>query len=138
MTPCLKCTECLRENFTACLNPPAAQDYRAWSRSKWGALKPLTLDARTASLAAGAMGLAGEAGEVDDLIKKHVFHGHPLDEKLRAKLFEELGDVYFYFNQLLIDLGVTVEHIEFLNRKKLDERYPAGFDSERSMKRTGE
>lgn len=25
MTPCLKCTECLRENFTACLNPPAAQ-----------------------------------------------------------------------------------------------------------------
>ena len=41
-------------------------------------------------LMARALGLAGEAGEVCDLIKKHVAHGHPL---VQEEVIEELGDV---------------------------------------------
>jgi NTP pyrophosphatase (non-canonical NTP hydrolase) len=40
-----------------------------------------------------AMGLAGEAGEVCDLLKKHLLHGKELD---RDELNKELGDVLWY------------------------------------------
>lgn len=39
------------------------------------------------------LGLCGEAGEVADIVKKHLGHGHPLD---RDKLIEELGDLLWY------------------------------------------
>lgn len=42
-----------------------------------------------AALSLAGMGLAGEAGEVCDLLKKVVHHGRPLDEAMRAKLVEE-------------------------------------------------
>lgn len=38
-----------------------------------------------------SMGLAGEAGELIDLLKKHLAHGHPLDKEL---LIKEAGDRY--------------------------------------------
>ena len=37
-----------------------------------------------------ALGLCGEAGEVAEQVKKHYFHGHPLN---KAHMIEELGDV---------------------------------------------
>jgi len=44
-------------------------------------------------LCLGALGLAGEVGEVVDQVKKHLFQGHGID---RAKLRDELGDVLWY------------------------------------------
>lgn len=44
-----------------------------------------------ALLACDGLGLTGEAGEVAELLKKHVGHGHALD---RDKLAKELGDVF--------------------------------------------
>ena len=41
----------------------------------------------------GVMGLCGEAGEAIDLVKKHLYHGHPLD---REALIKELGDIAWY------------------------------------------
>ncbi|SRR5258708_27460412 len=41
-------------------------------------------------LCLGALGLTGEAGEVADIIKKHLFQGHVIDQ---AKLLDEMGDV---------------------------------------------
>lgn len=137
MTPCLKCTNCLLEKFTECLNRPEPS-YREWSRSKWGANKPLVLDPQRASLLAGAVGLVGEAAEVLGRMKKVVFHEHPLDGEMMNKLALELGDTRFYFEQLSIDLGMTIEHIERLNRQKLDKRYPEGFSPQRSLNRTEE
>ena len=40
-------------------------------------------------LANAALGLAGEAGEVADTLKKHLFHARPLD---REAVVKELGD----------------------------------------------
>lgn len=40
-----------------------------------------------------ALGIAGETGEVCDLVKKHIGHGHPLD---KSKLVKELGDLLWY------------------------------------------
>jgi NTP pyrophosphatase (non-canonical NTP hydrolase) len=40
-----------------------------------------------------ALGLTGEAGEVAELIKKEIGHGHPPEA---AKVAKELGDVLWY------------------------------------------
>lgn len=42
------------------------------------------------------MGLFGEAGEIVDLIKKIVAHGHPITDELRAKMRKEIGDTLWY------------------------------------------
>ena len=79
-----------------------------------------------------ALGLAGEAGEFVDLIKKHLFHSHPLD---RNKAIKELGDVRWYLELAAFAVGVTMEEVEDRNVAKLRERYPNGFSTEASQKR---
>jgi NTP pyrophosphatase (non-canonical NTP hydrolase) len=75
-------------------------------------------------LALCAIGLTAEAGEVADIIKKHLFHGKPLN---RTHLEEELGDVLWYLDRTLSLIGVSLEHCMSLNDAKLEERYPVGF-----------
>ncbi len=77
--------------------------------------------------ALGALGLAGESGEVVDLLKKHLFHGKPLDID---KLIMELGDVRWYLEVLAYMAGVSMEEIERRNVEKLRLRYPNGFKKE--------
>ncbi len=72
----------------------------------------------------GALGLAGEAGEVVDLIKKVLHHGTPLDKE---KLVKEMGDVCWYLEYLAASIGVEMEDIEAANVAKLMARYPDGF-----------
>lgn len=78
------------------------------------------------------LGLAGECGEVCDILKKYLFQGHELD---RPHLIEELGDCAWYLAEAASGLGVSLEDILIQNIAKLKRRYPAGFDPERSMNR---
>ena len=80
----------------------------------------------------GVMGLCGESGECIDIVKKHLFHGHPLDKEHLAK---ELGDVAWYLAVAASALGYNLETILQMNVDKLRARYPEGFDSERSIHR---
>ena len=82
----------------------------------------------------GAMGLCGEAGEVIDLMKKHLFQGHDLD---KAHVVKELGDVAWYLAVTAYALGYDLETVLMMNVHKLRMRYPDGFDAERSQHREG-
>lgn len=84
------------------------------------------------TLSLGAMGIAGEAGEVADYIKKVVFHSHGLS---REKLAEELGDVMWYIAYLSEVIGYSLSEIAEINMKKLRKRYPDGWDEKRSINR---
>jgi NTP pyrophosphatase (non-canonical NTP hydrolase) len=84
-----------------------------------------------------ALGLAGEAGEVADIIKKAVFHQHGFDEATVSKLIKELGDVLWYVAALCTKLSVPMETVMECNIIKLEQRYPEGYSSERSINRTG-
>jgi NTP pyrophosphatase (non-canonical NTP hydrolase) len=84
------------------------------------------------TLAHFALGLAGEAGEVVDLIKKHLFQGHSLHHK---KVIEELGDVGFYRAGIANLIGCRLEDIDDYNIEKLTARYPNGFTVEDSINR---
>lgn len=79
-----------------------------------------------------AMGLSGEAGEVTDLIKKWIYHGHILDIEELAK---ELGDVLHYVSGLAYMHGIELEEVAEMNIQKLKERYPNGFSTDASRNR---
>ena len=70
-----------------------------------------------------ALGVAGEAGELADAIKKHVVYGKPLD---RANIVEELGDLRFYMQQIMNMHQITEEEVLQGNANKLSKRYPKG------------
>jgi len=84
-------------------------------------------------LANAALGLTGEAGEVAEIIKKHLFHATPLDQDALAK---ELGDCLWYIGAFATVLGLSMDDIAKRNIDKLRARYPEGFDPERSRNRT--
>lgn len=79
-----------------------------------------------------ALGLAGEAGEVADTIKKAVFHQHGVD---RDELIKELGDVLWYVAALCTKLDVSLAEVMTRNIEKLKRRYPDGYSSGDSKKR---
>lgn len=79
-----------------------------------------------------ALGLCGESGEVADLVKKALFQGHKLDKEHLAK---ELGDVAWYIAVGAHALGYDLETVLRMNVVKLRERYPDGFEAERSLHR---
>lgn len=79
-----------------------------------------------------ALGLAGEAGEVADTIKKAVFHQHGLD---RDELIKELGDVLWYVAALCSKLNVPLSEVMDRNIAKLIMRYPNGYSSTDSQVR---
>lgn len=80
-----------------------------------------------------AMGLSGESGEVVDLLKKHIHHGHELEDD--SKLVKELGDVLHYLAGIATMFGFSLEEVGAANLKKLAERYPDGFSQEASKNR---
>ena len=84
-------------------------------------------------LAVIGLGLAGEAGEVVELIKKHVGHGHDLDAR---EVKKELGDVLWYLAGVASLLGLNLDDIAHANIEKLKARYPEGFKHEPSRNRT--
>ena len=70
------------------------------------------------------LGLAGEAGEVANIVKKiqRDFSGEITDE-IRAKLKDELGDVLWYISACADELGLTLTEIAKFNVEKLAKRH---------------
>ena len=83
----------------------------------------------------GVLGLAGESGEVADLVKKAYMQGHSLDP---AHLAKELGDICWYIAETATAIGYDMETIMKMNIDKLRQRYPDGFDTGRSQHRAKE
>ena len=82
-----------------------------------------TQDEREAKFLA-ALGLCGEAGEVSELIKKHLLHGKPLS---RDDLRKELGDVLWYFFHALNTFDMSLEEVMEENVRKLCDRHPVQY-----------
>lgn len=75
----------------------------------------------------GALGIAGEGGEVADLVKKHIFCGTPLD---KIDFIGEVGDTLWYIPVALDAIGATMEEAMAANVAKLRFRHslPSGRD----------
>ena len=86
-------------------------------------------------LLTASIGLTGETGEFNDIVKKCIFQGKEMDEDTVTKLKSELGDVMWYIAQGCIALNTDIEELIDINTAKLEKRYPGGFDEFRSDNR---
>lgn len=89
-------------------------------------------DDKESYLLNGVMGLCGESGEVIDLVKKHLHQGHELDKEA---LILECGDCAWYLALIMSAIDCKMGDMLVKNIRKLEERYPAGFDKARSIHR---
>jgi NTP pyrophosphatase (non-canonical NTP hydrolase) len=89
----------------------------------------------TSRLCMSALGLGGESGEVEDKIKKIVFHNHPVNEDKLLELLYEIGDVLWYIAELCTTLNASMDSVAELNISKLAARYGTEFSSEKSINR---
>lgn len=78
-------------------------------------------------LAYTALGLAGEAGECAEKVKKVLRDNNGLiDQDRRAALKKELGDVLWYLANLAQELGYNLSDIAEENVRKLKSRQQRG------------
>ena len=82
-----------------------------------------TLTPEKAHLLHMAVGIAGEAGELLDAIKKFVIYNKQID---LVNVIEELGDLEFYMEGLRQGVRVDREHTIYKNKEKLSVRYNSG------------
>ena len=81
--------------------------------------------ANVGDLLNGCLGLSGETGEFNDMVKKWIFHEKPLDVEHAKK---ELGDVFWYLAMICDSFGWSMNDIMLMNIDKLKARFPEGFD----------
>lgn len=79
-----------------------------------------------------SMGLVTEAGEFQDMLKKHLYYNKPLD---RVNLKEEIGDILWYCALALRSLDSDFEEVMDTNIKKLQARFPDKFTEEKANNR---
>jgi len=79
-----------------------------------------------------AIGMLAESGEFTEVLKKMVFQGKEFNEDNRFHMKRELGDILWYWIQGCMALGYTPDEVMDENIKKLEARYPNGFEIVRS------
>jgi len=77
-------------------------------------------------LLTAAVGLGSEGGEFQEIVKKVVFQGKPLDADTKYHLFRELGDIAWYWINACRALDLDPNEVIKENVNKLINRYPAG------------
>lgn len=93
-------------------------------------LKSLTI--KQVALWHMATGVAGEAGELLDAVKKHVIYNKPLGYD---HIVEELGDLEFYSEGVRQNLGITRTEVLNKNMQKLGKRYEKGYSDKAAQER---
>jgi NTP pyrophosphatase (non-canonical NTP hydrolase) len=79
-----------------------------------------------------AVGVAGEAGELLDAIKKMAIYNKPLDLE---NLIEELGDLEFYMAGIRSQIGISRSSVLAYNQEKLNKRYQSGYSDKAAQER---
>lgn len=80
----------------------------------------------------GTLGVATEAGELLDVVKKHHAYNKEID---RTNLREEIGDVLWYLALLARSLGTDLDSIAATNVAKLRARYPERYNHHDALNR---
>ena len=86
---------------------------------------------RTQTIHHALFEMSSEMGEISGIYQKQL-QGHPIDE---THLQKEIGDLLWGIAELCTANTFSMDEIAHMNIRKLRERYPDGFDPERSMNR---
>ena len=77
-------------------------------------------------LLTGGIGLSSETGELNEIIKKCIFQGKPLNDETVFHCKRELGDIIWYWINSCRALGLDPNEVIEENVNKLKIRYPGG------------
>lgn len=72
-------------------------------------------------LVMSSLGLSGEVGEYNEIVKKYLFHHRQMKE---VDVCLELGDILWYLAIAAHAQGLTLERVAEANIMKLSERHP--------------
>ena len=86
----------------------------------------------TVRLLHAMIGLCTESGEIQDMMKKHVFYGKEID---KVNFKEELGDLMWYISIACDELDISLEEVMQTNVNKLRARYGEKFTEEAALNR---
>jgi hypothetical protein len=89
-----------------------------------------------ALLITAGIGLSSETGEFNEIVKKMLFQGKPLNSENLFHMKRELGDIMWYWINACTALGLDPNEVIDENVRKLEARYPGGeFDANYSENR---
>lgn len=77
-------------------------------------------------LLTAGVGLASESGEFNEIIKKIMFQGKPVNEETVFHMKRELGDIIWYWINACRALNFNPNEVIAENVNKLSSRYPSG------------
>ena len=93
-------------------------------------LEELDNTVNISTLLTAGIGLSSEGGEFNEIVKKCVFQGKPLDDDTIFHLKRELGDIMWYWVNACTALDLDPNEVIKENVFKLESRYPGGeFDA---------
>jgi len=109
-------------------------DYQAFNTYQAFALRIAQYPGVGENMVYPAMGVAGEAGELCDKIKKHWRNTNAhiadlptlLTAEQRQEIIKEMGDVLWYLAALANELDVQLGHVACMNIEKLQSRTARG------------
>ena len=75
-------------------------------------------------LLTASIGLSGEVGELNEIIKKILFQAKTYDAVTHEHMKRELGDILWYVTQACLALNIDLLDVVKTNKDKLSQRFP--------------
>lgn len=104
---------------------PSYHDFVELRTTEKYADMPERTDIPLGNISYACLGLAGEAGELIDHVKK-LWRGNKFDP---LEIALELGDTQYYAYRIAKALGYTMDEVLVMNQAKLNERVKNGKDA---------
>ena len=81
-------------------------------------------DIEMSRLLTAGIGLSGEVGEFNEIIKKIMFQEKTFDDHAHEHMKRELGDILWYVAQACLALKIDLVDVINANKEKLSKRFP--------------
>ena len=81
-------------------------------------------DIEMSRLLTAGIGLSGEVGEFNEIIKKIIFQDKTFDDAAHEHMKRELGDIIWYVAQACLALKFDLVDVINANKEKLSKRFP--------------
>jgi NTP pyrophosphatase (non-canonical NTP hydrolase) len=81
-------------------------------------------DIEMSRLLTAGVGLSGEVGEFNEIIKKIMFQEKTFDDVTHEHMKRELGDIMWYVAQACLALKLSLVDVINGNKEKLSKRFP--------------
>ena len=81
-------------------------------------------DIEMSRLLTAGIGLSGEVGEFNEIIKKIMFQEKTFDDAAHEHMKRELGDIIWYVAQACLALKFDLVDVINANKEKLSKRFP--------------